>query len=194
MSDSKDKYLFTAIPKETAHHFSSIPWCKTILDDRSLAPFLSDSRDLKKHTGDTFTAVTLQTPDTIPYLQCLYSAPSPSRPLGEIISLMTFGTHVNGHVDTAHGGFIGVLLDDMIGCATESVRANDQTTMTAYLHLTYKKPIKTPGSVLGRAWVDKTEGKKIFGKASIEDGAGTVLATGDALFILIDGFKPRGKL
>lgn len=107
---------------------------------------------------------------------------------------MSFGTHVNGHIDTAHGGFIGVLLDDMIGCAAETAREKDKTTMTAYLNITYKKPIGTPGVVLGRSWVERREGRKIFGKATVEDGDGVVLACGDALFIIVDRVKLRGKL
>ncbi|KAB8289644.1 hypothetical protein EYC80_010558 [Monilinia laxa] len=163
-------------------------------ENDSLYPFPSESRILKEHTGDTFTAITLRSPDTIPFVQLFYSPPTSSRPWGEVKVLLSFGSHVNGHIDTAHGGFIGALLDDMIGCATETVRAKDKATMTAYLNITYKKPIKTPGVVLGRSWVEKKGERKIFGKATIEDGEGVVLATGDALFIIFDRDKLRGKL
>ncbi|KAI9644593.1 hypothetical protein NHQ30_006614 [Ciborinia camelliae] len=194
MNVSKDPFLFAPIPKETASHFSLTPWCKPILEDRSLHPFTSESRILKEHTGDTFTAITLCSSETIPYFQCFYSQPTSTRPFGEVVSLMSFGTHVNGHIDTAHGGFIGVLLDDMIGCAAEIFRSKDESTMTAYLNITYKKPIKTPGVVLGRSWVERKEGSKLFGKATIEDGDGVVLSSGDALFIIMDRVKLRGKL
>lgn len=107
---------------------------------------------------------------------------------------MSLGTHVNGHIDTAHGGFTGVILDDMIGCAALIAKPRDKTIMTAYLHITYKNPIPTPGVVLGRSWVDKQTGRKIFGKATIEDGNGVVLAIGEALFITMDRTKLREKL
>ncbi|KAF7860731.1 hypothetical protein EAF04_008249 [Stromatinia cepivora] len=194
MSVPKDLFPFAPIPKETADHFSLTPWCRPILNDSSLHPFSFESRILKEDTGDTFTAITLQSPDTVPYYQCFYSPPTSSRPFGEILSLMSFGTHVNGHVDTAHGGFIAALLDDMIGCVAESNSAKDENTMTAYLNITYKKSIGTPGVVLGRSWVERKEGRKLFGKGTIENGEGVVLASGDALFIIVDRIRPGAKL
>ncbi|TGO27691.1 hypothetical protein BPAE_0038g00370 [Botrytis paeoniae] len=195
MSFPQDLFPFAPIPKETAEHFSPTPWCKPILEDSSMHPFSPRSRMRKEHhTCDTFTAITLQTPDTISHCQFFYSPPNSSRSFGEVLALMSLGTHVNGHIDTAHGGFTGVMLDDMIGCAASIARPRDKTTVTAYLHITYKKPIGTPGVVLGRSWVDRKEGRKIFGKATIEDGEGVVLATGEALFITMDRKKLREKL
>ncbi|APA14793.1 hypothetical protein SS1G_06814 [Sclerotinia sclerotiorum 1980 UF-70] len=194
MSVPEDLFPFAPIPKETADHFSLTSWCKPILNDSSLYPFSFESRILKGDTGDTFTAITLQTLDTVPYYQALYSPPTSSRPFGEVLCLMSLGTHVNGHIDTAHGGFIAAMLDDMIGCVAESSRAKDENTLTAYLNTTYKKRIETPGVVLGRSWVERREGRKLFGKGTIENGEGVVLATGDALFIIVDKIKAGVKL
>ncbi|PBP17650.1 hypothetical protein BUE80_DR011551 [Diplocarpon rosae] len=46
--------------------------------------------------------------------------------------------------------------------------------MTAYLNVTYRKPVSTPGAVLVRAWVERVEGRKIFGRGVIEDGDGAM--------------------
>ncbi|ATZ54864.1 hypothetical protein BCIN_11g01860 [Botrytis cinerea B05.10] len=194
MTSPEGLFPSTSIPKKTAEHFSLTPWCKPILEDHSLHPFLPSSRLLKEHNCDTLTAITLQTPDTISHSQFFYSPSDSSRSFGEVLALLSLGTHVNGHIDTAHGGFTGVILDDMIGCAALIAKPRDKTIMTAYLHITYKNPIPTPGVVLGRSWVDKQTGRKIFGKATIEDGNGLVLAIGEALFITMDRTKLREKL
>ncbi|PQE12343.1 Thioesterase superfamily protein [Rutstroemia sp. NJR-2017a BVV2] len=194
MTVSKELYTFAPIPATTAAHFSSLPWCQAILSDPTLRPFEARQRILKPHTGDTLTSIALNTAETIKELQQLYSPPSSTRPFGEILQLISLGSHVNGHIDTCHGGFVGVMLDDMIGCAAESARPRDKTTMTAYLNITYKKPIRTPSIVLGKSWIERKEGRKLFGKATIEDGNGTILATGDALFIILKEVKPMAKL
>lgn len=70
-------------------------------------------------------------------------------------------------------------------------RKEGQTALTAYLNIGYKKPVETPAVVLCRGWVERKEGKKVWGKATVEDGAGEVLATGDALFIVIEGSQVK---
>ena len=96
------------------------------------------------------------------------------------------GTGLNGHIDTCHGGFVSVLLDEIIGTAAEYERPLGKTTMTAFLRVDYKKPIVTPSTVLCKAKVDKKEGRKMWGRGTIEDGEGVVLATGEALFVVVE--------
>ena len=53
----------------------------------------------------------------------------------------------------------------------------------------YKKMLPTPSVVLCRAWVEtEPEGRKVWVKASVEDGLGGVYATGRTLFIKM---KPK---
>jgi thioesterase superfamily protein 4 len=194
MTAPKVPYAFAPIPATTAEHFSSLPWCQATLSDPTLRPFKALQRIPKPHTGDTLTSIALNTAETIKEWQHFYSPPSSTRPFGETLHLISLGIHVNGHIDTCHGGFVGVLLDDMIGCAAGTARPQEKTTMTAYLNITYKKPIRTPSIVLGRSWIERREGRKLFGKATIEDGNGTILATGDALFIVVEEVKPMARL
>ncbi|KAM3075672.1 hypothetical protein ACMFMG_007804 [Clarireedia jacksonii] len=194
MSAPKELFPFAPVSATTADHFSLIPWCQAILSDPKLRPFDTIQRIPKPHTGDTFMSITLNTDETIKAWQYFYSPPSINRPYGEIFHLVSLGIHVNGYIDTSHGGFVGVLLDDMIGYAAGAARPSDKTAMTAYLNITYKKPIRTPSIVLGRSWIERKDGRKLFGKATIEDGDGTILATGDALFIVVDKVKPVAKL
>lgn len=66
--------------------------------------------------------------------------------------------------------------------------------MTAYLKVDYKKPVRTPGIVLTRGVVVKKEGKKLWLRGTVEDGEGGILATGEALFIVVEKVKPLPKL
>ena len=108
--------------------------------------------------------------------------------------VLKLGSGVNGHVDICHGGFVSLLLDEVIGTAAENVRQPDKSTMTAYLKVDYKKPVPTPGLVLCRAWIETTEGRKMFGRGTVEDGEGTVMATGEALFVVIEKITAKVKL
>lgn len=56
------------------------------------------------------------------------------------------------------------------------------------LNITYKRPIPTPGIILCTAKVERQDGRKLFVRATIEDGAGAVYTIGDALFIEV---KPK---
>ena len=87
-----------------------------------------------------------------------------------------------------------MLLDETLGHAAEYARPEDKSTMTAFLNVQYKKPVRTPGIILARGKVVKREGRKLWGKGTIEDGEGGVLATSEALFIIVDEVKPVAKL
>jgi acyl-coenzyme A thioesterase THEM4 len=62
--------------------------------------------------------------------------------------------------------------------------------MTAELTTTYRSPVPTGRPILARSWVDRIEGRKLFVKASIEDGEGKVLAEGKGLFLALRDNKP----
>ena len=63
-----------------------------------------------------------------------------------------------------------MLLDEVLGIAcgydddydhdNEREDHDEKITMTAYLNVGFKKPVKTPGVVLCRAWVERREGRK----------------------------------
>ena len=88
---------------------------------------------------------------------------------------------------------MSVLLDEVIGTAADNVRPHDRSIVTAYLKVDYKAPVRTPGVVLCRAWVEKSAGKKMYGKGTIEDGEGSILAFGEALFIIVDKLTAQAK-
>jgi acyl-coenzyme A thioesterase THEM4 len=181
--------------EEAKSRFSSVPWAADLFNDPAIKAITNESRVVKPlSTADTFCAQTLATPDTIAACQNFYKEGPPPDSFREVLSLVKLGSGVNGHIDTCHGGFVSLLLDEIIGTVAEYERPADKSTMTAYLKVDYKKPVPTPGTVLCRAWLEKSEGRKIWGKGTVEDGEGVVLAMGEALFLVVERVKPREKL
>ncbi|RDW94384.1 hypothetical protein BP5796_00147 [Coleophoma crateriformis] len=188
---------------EIRTHFSTQPWALALFDDPTLRAFKTLSR---LSPGSTFIGETLSTPETIRAWQSFYRMPSappldPNTPrtqkpnTGELFYLLSLGTGVNGHNNTAHGGFVAVVLDEVIGAGCTHHCPRGMTTMTAYMKVDYRKPMMTPTHVLARAWIeDKSAGRKIYGRGVIEDGQGNILAEGEALFLMIDRSKIGLKL
>lgn len=180
---------------KTRAQYQSAPWALKLFDDPTLQAFTNESRLVKRETtADTFVSKTLATEDTIKAWQSFYKAPNSVHKDGEVLSLLSLGSGVNGHIDTSHGGFISLLHDECLGVAAEHMKPPEKTTMTAYLKVDYKRPMRTPGVVLCRAWPEKREGKKLYVKGSIEDGNGNVLSLSEGLFIIVDRAKIRENL
>jgi acyl-coenzyme A thioesterase PaaI-like protein len=96
--------------------------------------------------------------------------------------LFSLGTGVNGHDGFSHGGFIGTMIDEIGGQCTSVIFGTD--IVTGEMTVRYRKMLPTPSIVLCRAWVEEEpEGRKVWIRASVEDGHGGVFATGKTLFI-----------
>ncbi|PVH86637.1 hypothetical protein DL98DRAFT_510674 [Cadophora sp. DSE1049] len=197
-------FIFEPIAASTKAHFDRIPWAKQYTSDPTLQPYTTAARIPKaRSTADTFCAITLNTKDTVTVWQSWWKpAPSPSprgpnpeegqKKFGESIALLSFSSGLNGHPDTIHGGFLGVILDELIGNAAEYERPHDKSTMTAYLKVDYKRPVATPGTLAVRTWVEKVQGRKIWGRGEVLDKDSNVCATGEALFIVVERVKGAG--
>ena len=177
---------------ETIAHFSSTPWAVSYFTDPEYRPIRNFSRTPRPapSTEQTFFARTLNTPTTMQAWQIFYRPSiSPSTRPDEILTLVKLGTDLNGFSDnSAQGGFVAALLDEVIGLACQAQVRSKVFTLTATLKVNYKRPVKTPGVVLVRSWVHKEEGKKQWGRGTVEDGMGNVLSEGEALYIKT---KPR---
>ena len=55
--------------------------------------------------------------------------------------------------------------------------------VTGELTVKYERPLPIPSVVLCRAWVEKSDGRKVWIAGLLEDGNGLVFATGQSLFI-----------
>ncbi|KAH7342300.1 HotDog domain-containing protein [Rhexocercosporidium sp. MPI-PUGE-AT-0058] len=193
-------FIFEAVPASIKAHFDSIPWTKQYISDPTLQPYTTAARLSKSHnTADTFLAITLNTKDTVAVWQSWWRPATESngqkdaeKKFGESIALLTISSGLNGHPDTLHGGFLSVLLDELIGNAAEYERPHDKSTMTAYLKVDYKRPVRTPGTLAVRTWVERVQGRKIWGRGEVLDREGRVCATGEALFIVVERVQGVG--
>lgn len=186
--------------------FRSIPWCAAILDDSQRVIIPTSSRFPKENTEDAFFGETLKTDRTISACVSLYKAPSnPDAQIQEVTTLLSLGPGVNGYPHVAHGGMIATILDEVMGILLSAKKDQEEhltrsgrttvagsspsgermATVTAELVVKYLKTLATPQTVCVKAWVAKSEGRKLWLEAVIEDQKSTVLATGKALFVTI---------
>jgi hypothetical protein len=164
MTTTKLTLLFEEEPnREIKAKFSSTPWALKLYENPTLHPFVSRSRVRhKSSTRETFISQTLSTSDTISAWQSFFK-PSTSSKRFEVIYLLKLGSGLNGHHDLAHGGFLSVVLDDVLGTAADCEKPADKSTMTAYLKVDYRKPVKTPGGGACEGLVREDKGEKDVG-------------------------------
>ena len=179
-----------------AAHFRAFPWCAKLLDDPRFVLRETSSRVPKDSLEDSFMAETLRTNRTIRNYLTLHTRPDPSLDpaIRESFCLMELGDGVNGYPNICHGGFVATMLDEVMGVlltvnhqdyAERQGREPDAmiSQMTAYMNVTYKWPVKTPGVILATAKITKTEPRKWWLEATMEDDERRVLATAEALFV-----------
>ncbi|KAF8053825.1 thioesterase superfamily protein [Tricharina praecox] len=180
----------TTTPTPPARHapaihpdFVSIPWAYALLTSPTTSVFTGrDIQQSKPGPGreDSLTAVTLQTSETIRALASVRVGSSDVTCL-----LVSLGTGMNGHGGILHGGIVSTLLDMATGSAVVAL------AFTAYLNVTFRKPVPTPSVVLCRGWLVRREGRKLFIRGTVEDGEGGVYAEADSLFVEV---REKAKL
>ncbi|KAF1947647.1 hypothetical protein EJ02DRAFT_417161 [Clathrospora elynae] len=179
---------------------SSAPWAAALINDAKWIPTNMSSR-LSKPTGeDSFFAETLSTDRTIRAILTLRPSKEDDDDLAykEIMTIVDLGAGLNGYPQIAHGGLVATLLDEVCGVLivlnmenkVQRLRAlgRSSTTpdyLTAYLNTSYKKPVPTPGLLLCTAKIEQQQqdGRKLYVRATIEDGTGTIYTTGEAMFV-----------
>lgn len=103
--------------------------------------------------------------------------------------LLSIGDALDGVTGRAHGGLSSTILDHISGHAAHYADARPISPATATLTINYHRPVSTPCIVLARGWLTKYTGRKVFGKAVIEDEGGNALASATSLFILAKAEK-----
>lgn len=185
-------YKIHQVSPEHRARFADAPWCLRFFDDPALAPITITAP--RTATNNTLIYRTLATEDTVPAFQAFLCPPSPAFAYGQLIGVMALGSGVNGYDNTAHGGFLAVLLDEYIGTAVQGVKPDDKGSMTASLRVDYRRPMRTPGFFLCKTWVDNIDGRKYWGRGTLEDQDGHIVATGEGLFLMVDLAVTREKL
>ncbi|KAL0934381.1 thioesterase superfamily protein [Colletotrichum truncatum] len=174
-------------------HFASIPWCAKVLakfDSPSHVVQVSANRTILPTKENSYVGGTLNTPDTIAAWLVLYPRPQPPDwKVDELCSLITFKDGTIGFPGTAHGGIVALVLDEVTGMTIVAQRPEgtepNKDFRTAYLNTTFLKPVPAPGTVLVRSRISKTEGRKNFVTAEIENENGEVLAKAEVLYVSI---------
>jgi acyl-coenzyme A thioesterase PaaI-like protein len=133
--------------------------------------------------------------------------PAPAS-IDEMLALVHLGPYLASHEGVSHGGMVSTLLDEVMGSLVVTRRQNaqvvgevdDVSTMTARLEVDFVKPVRVPGVVIIRAWVEEEVGRKIWVRGEIlseldgvdeEDAggdgtvAGEICARGKALFVKV---------
>ena len=184
-----------AAPDDRAH-LESIPWCENLIRDPEYIVTPLPSRKQTDKVADNLFSITLKTDDTIKACLLLYRRPSPgSIWIDEAITLFSLGDGINGSPQTCHGGIIGTLIDETMGMLLRANKDRDPVfrSATAYLNVTYIKPIPTPTTVLVSVKFREVKRRKYYLDAWVKDGSQTVLAKAEALWIGISE-KRKEKL
>lgn len=180
--------------EEAIASFISEPWCAKLLTDPTLTVEVPPSRYRKPSGEDELFAHTLNNDDNISGYLSIYKTPAPEEAVEELTLLFRLGSGLNGYPGTVHGGIVATLLDEATGAILVLNMLRGVwpmiPAMTAYLNTTFVKPVPTSAVVLGRARVDKIDGRKVYLSAVIEDGEGNELARGEALYI----YRKKAKL
>ncbi len=80
-----------------------------------------------------------------------------------------------------HGGNVSLLFDELAGTAV-MYRVTTGFPRTAYLKVDYRSLTPLGPTLRAKVWVDRVEGRKLFVRGSLHDGA-TLCAEMEALFI-----------
>ena len=206
--DRLKNHLPPGIAPATIDHFSTIPLAQPTLQDPAFVPFPSSRAVTHGGRGHTLTGRTWNSPDTITELLSF-------RRVGrreeeeeakegevEVRRFYSFGDDLNAHPGLLHGGVIATILDSSLGQAVECAfpSAGDGGEVqggmyTVQLNVSYKKPVRTPGTVVVRAWVrgagGEKAGRKVWAEGVVEGDGWVVHARGEGLWVRGSGM---GKL
>lgn len=192
---TKSSTMPGAIPNHQAglQYFMSQPWCAKILTASStLVIHASENRVILPFDENRFVAQTINTTDTIAAWIVFYERPeAPEFKISCYQALVALKKGVIGFPGCCHGGVIALLFDEVTGMHLVSQRrpgtVGDKSFRTAYLNISYVKPVPAPSTVLIKSWISRVEGRKHFVNGVIEDEHGNALARGEALYISIKG-------
>jgi acyl-coenzyme A thioesterase PaaI-like protein len=192
------------LPPGVSTHFSAIPWTHSTLNDPAFGIVPQSRTVTHDGTGHTLTGKTWNTDGTIKELLSFWRPSSSSSDAAlpqndsqraEVRRFYTFGGDLNAHPGLLHGGVISCVLDSSMGGCVGMALSDPQETFalfTVQLNISYKKPVKTPGTVILRAWVTKIEdgGRKIWACGVVEGEGGVVHATAEGLWVRPGTGKP----
>lgn len=87
-----------------------------------------------------------------------------------------------GGIDTMHGGFISLLLDEV---SSKVLATLGKQGVTRHLNVSFEKPVSLSHRVHLKAELIKQEGRKHFINAQLMNSDDVVLAKSEALFLML---------
>jgi len=102
-------------------------------------------------------------------------------PDGVVVSEIECPRDNEGGPNVAHGGWTAGIIDEMVGHA---VLLRDEFVVTGTLQIKFVKPVPVERPVIGRAWIVRREGRRVFVEASLElAGSGALVASAEAIMV-----------
>ena len=180
-----DRTTTDFVPQSTIDHFKAIPWCSAHFSDPAFH-IVNISRTITKPGhADSLICATWNTAETIPEVLSLFRPPDTTTGLrGELRKFHTFGTGLNGHANLLHGGVIATMLDTVMGNCVNLEALEGTPYFTVALNITYKKTITAPGTILGRSWIIKKDGRKMWVHGVLESSGGQVCASAEGMWLM----------
>ncbi|KAF2474423.1 uncharacterized protein BDR25DRAFT_311740 [Lindgomyces ingoldianus] len=179
--------------------FQSQDWCTQLIHSPSIEtiPWPSRPNPLPEDHPCSLFAQTLNTDTGIRAGHAMWKSDSRGEDVGQALLLVSLGTGMNYYPETLHGGMCAGLIDEGMGLLVFRkmgwATGVGSDTVTASIEIKLRGRIQTPGVCLIRAWADEEEAKKkgkkwtdmrkLWAKATIEDGAGHILMQARYLFI-----------
>jgi uncharacterized protein (TIGR00369 family) len=101
---------------------------------------------------------------------------------GKVVCQAVVSCNYEGPPGYLHGGIIATLLDEAMSKAN---RAQGVTAMTRQMQVEYLRPVPSGSAIRIEGQVTKSEGRKHWTEARIQNSEGSVLASATGLFIAI---------
>jgi hypothetical protein len=100
----------------------------------------------------------------------------------------TLPSPYTGPPGTVHGGVVAMVLDELLGAVNACLGLG---AYTGTLTIRYERPTPIGAELSFDAWVDRTEGRKVFTVGTIS-AAGDITARADGVFIRVEQPIPAG--
>jgi uncharacterized protein (TIGR00369 family) len=100
-----------------------------------------------------------------------------------VVGRFQLGPEYQGAAGFVHGGIIATVLDEVMSKVS---RFLDVRAVTAELTVEYLKPVHIGQDLIVEGFHARREGRQLYHEGEIRDAAGTLLARGRGLFVVVD--------
>lgn len=174
--------------------FLRIPWCSQILQDPAWAFVSVPQPRYPGHDALWFDLLNGLPRGVGPRCLLERSNATATETGRETRQLIVLGSAVTSSQGICHGGFVSVIMDE-VGITTIRHYNLDggRDPATAFLNVTYKKPVRAPGVIMATAKIVEVVRKKIRVWTTIVDDQGDICATAEMLVVALT-ITPTSRL